>query len=120
MKYIFPIFLLLISALGCDSRSEDPQTQLKSYSLIGLEGEKIILVADRTQECTGEGVHQCLLVKESQNAPWELWYDGIAGFTYKEGTNYVLRIIEKQIPDPPQDASSIEWIYIETLETWIN
>lgn len=73
-------------------------------------------VDEYTTSCVGVAVQQCLLVKESKEDAWELWYDGIKGFDHKAGTSYVLRIVEKQISNPPQDASSIAWELIEVLE----
>ena len=111
---LFTLFWMLFA--GCDAAT-DPLPG-GPYELFGLEGEKIVYVAGYTETCTGLIEQECLLVKEKPEDNWEYWYDDLKGFEYSEGTNYVLRIQEKEIENPPQDASSIEWIYVETLDSW--
>ena len=58
-------------------------------------------------DCVGVGPQKCLLVKESEEADWELFYDGIEGFHHVEGVSYVLEVEITEIEDPPADASSL-------------
>ena len=115
---LFILLSLCVMPFGCDAGPEVQPIPEGPFALEGLEGEKIVYVADRTEECVGVAVQQCLLVKENPEDAWEFWYGGITGFTYAAGTNYVLRITEKEIADPPADGSSLEWVWVETLDTW--
>ncbi|MEM8486427.1 MAG: DUF4377 domain-containing protein [Bacteroidota bacterium] len=110
MRFLVFVCLLLT---GCDSAPQPNQTlpQLEA-------GEKLVYVADRTATCVGVGEQQCLLVRENPDDQWTYWYDGIFGFSHKTGTSYLLHILEEDIENPPQDASSISWTLIEVVKTW--
>lgn len=82
------------------------------------QGEKLIYVSDRTATCVGLVEQQCLLVRDTPDAEWTYWYDGIAGFDHNTGTSYLLHILEEDIKNPPQDASSVKWTLIEVLASW--
>jgi hypothetical protein len=70
------------------------------------EQEVTLYVAPMTTTCFGPFERQCLLVKESPDALYELFYDTIQGFEYEAGYSYVIRAAWKPVPNPPQDASS--------------
>jgi heat shock protein HslJ len=71
--------------------------------------EKTVYVDAQRVPCTGVAPMQCLRVRESTDAPWNLWYGGIDGFDFKPGKPYTLRILETKVENPPADASSIRW-----------
>jgi hypothetical protein len=82
-----------------------------------MGGEILTLyVAPERRECVGVVVQQCLLVRKSPGAEWELFYDTIQGFDYKPGFHYALRVERRRVADPPQDSSAYEWRLIEVLE----
>jgi hypothetical protein len=58
-----------------------------------------------------------MLVRESEDAEWGLFYDGIEGFTYREGVAYVLDVEIREIKDPPADASSQEYRLLRIVES---
>lgn len=68
-------------------------------------------------DCVGVGPRQCLLVKESEDAEWEFFYDQIEGFTYVEGASYVVEVEITQVEDPPADASSVSYRLIRVVES---
>lgn len=107
----FFCFLLLLSGFACTASSvTEPALNLS------VEGvEKTIFVADHTVDCVGVAPQTCLLVKEAPEADWTYWYDGIIGFTYEAGYAYALRVDERTVADPPQDASSITWHLLEVI-----
>lgn len=78
--------------------------------------EARIWIAPETVDCVGVGPRTCLLVKESEDAEWGFFYDGIEGFTYVEGVSYVLDVEIVEIEDPPADASSLEYRLIRVVE----
>ena len=78
--------------------------------------EKEVLVAHFVSECTGVGSQTCLNVRESEDAEWTLWYDGIEGFEHEAGYDYRLLVRETTVEDPPADASSVRWTLVAILE----
>ncbi|MCL7972270.1 MAG: DUF4377 domain-containing protein, partial [marine benthic group bacterium] len=78
--------------------------------------EKEVLVAHFVSECTGVGPQTCLNVRESEDAEWTLWYDGIEGFEHEAGYDYRLLVRETAVENPPADASSARWTLVEILE----
>lgn len=99
--------LAAILLIGCSNGTTDEETT-------GLEKE--VFVAHFQVPCTGVAEQECLMVRESADAEWELRYDPIVGFEYEAGYDYRLTIREETVEDPPADASSIRWILIEALE----
>lgn len=70
---------------------------------------KLIYVSAETKPCVGIALMTCLQVREKPSEPWSLHYTGIEGFEPKPGIEYRLRIIERQVENPPADGSSIRW-----------
>ena len=70
------------------------------------EQEVTLYVAPMTAACFGPFERECLQVKESPEAAYELFYDTIQGFTFEAGYSYILRAAWKSVPNPPQDAPS--------------
>lgn len=68
---------------------------------------KTVYVAAQTARCVGVAPMDCLQVRTSPNAPWQLWYSGIEGFDYRPGYEYQLEIAEYEVPNSPADGSSI-------------
>lgn len=71
--------------------------------------QKFIYVAADKAPCTGVALRECLQVRESPEAPWQLFYSEIIGFRHEPGTEYRLRILEDDVPNPPADGSSRRW-----------
>ncbi len=67
-------------------------------------------------DCVGVGPRKCLLAKESENADWEFFYDGIEGFTHIEGVSYLLDVETTEVDDLPADASSLDYRLVRVVE----
>ena len=65
--------------------------------------------------CQGEAEQTCLQVAESEDGPYELFYDQIEGFTHVAGTEYVIDVEVTKIADPPADASSLAYRLVATI-----
>ncbi|MCE2527779.1 MAG: DUF4377 domain-containing protein [Actinomycetia bacterium] len=74
-------------------------------------------IAPELADCVGVGPQKCMLVKESVDAEWEFFYDGIKGFTYTEGVSYILDVEIFEVTDPPADASSLEYRLVRIVES---
>ena len=66
-------------------------------------------------ECTGVGPMECLQVAYTEGGEPELFYDAIDGFTFTEGTRYVLDVEVTEVADPPADASSLAYRLVEVV-----
>jgi hypothetical protein len=79
------------------------------------EIEKTLYIASKKADCIGISPQKCLLIKESKQQNWEYFYDSIIGFEYEEGFEYEIVVYEKEIENPPQDASSIKTTIIKMI-----
>ncbi|HEX2092165.1 MAG TPA: DUF4377 domain-containing protein [Longimicrobiaceae bacterium] len=81
-------------------------------------GEELLTlyVAPYRRECVTIVVHQCLLVREEPDEPWQLFYDGIEGFTHQPGFAYKLLVLRQRVENPPADGSSLRWRLVRVLE----
>jgi hypothetical protein len=71
-----------------------------------------------TVDCVGVMEQRCLLVQEGNligTNDWRYFYDRIKGFDYEEGYIYDLKVKQTAIPNPLEDASSVEYELIELL-----
>lgn len=74
-------------------------------------------VAHHLVDCVGVGPMKCMLIRETPDAEWTMFYSQIEGFEYEPGFEYELRVRTEEIPDPPADASSIRYILEEVVST---
>ncbi|MCX7033042.1 MAG: DUF4377 domain-containing protein [Arenimonas sp.] len=82
------------------------------------EGREIIVnVAGQRAPCEGAAPMLCLQVRTQPGAPWQLHYFDIEGFNWQSGTEYVIRVREFPVADPPADAPSLRWVLEEVLES---
>jgi hypothetical protein len=79
------------------------------------ENNKTITVASKKVDCVGVGPQTCLLIKKENQESWTYFYDTIIGFEYEEGFEYEILVSERNIKNPPQDASSIETTLITII-----
>ncbi|MGB5404962.1 MAG: DUF4377 domain-containing protein [Robiginitalea sp.] len=68
--------------------------------------------------CEGVAPMECLEVRQSESADWQLFYSEIEGFDYQPGYLYRIKVREeKRDPeDVPADASSIRYILVSVEE----
>ncbi len=74
-----------------------------------------ITIASAKADCTGVAPQKCLLIKEEGDSSWTYFYDGIEGFSYEAGYEYVLQVREEAVENPPADGSSIRTILIKQI-----
>lgn len=84
---------------------------------VEIVGEELTLyIAPELVECVGVAPMECMLVKETADGEYELFYDHIEGFTYIPGYNYELRVQSMERIDPPADASTYVYSLIEVVD----
>lgn len=79
------------------------------------ETETTLFIASKTINCIGMMPSNCLLIKEKKEKNWEAFYSTIKGFSYEEGFEYELLVSKKEIENPPEDASSIQYTLLEIV-----
>lgn len=59
---------------------------------------------------------ECLLVRPTRTAEWEYFTHAIEGFEWKPGFDYRIRVMIREIENPPADGSSLEYRLVQVLE----
>lgn len=96
-----------VSAPGSVAVTEE--TALPEPEILTLQ------VAEMLVACTGVAPRKCLLVRESANTDWELFYDDIEGFVYEAGNRYTLKLQKNMVENPPADASAYRWELLDII-----
>lgn len=92
--------LLAMGMSGCESGT-GPEARILT-----------IEVASTRVSCQGEGLHECLQIREvdvDPAAPFVPTFAPIEGFTHEQGYRYVLRVAQRTVANPPADGSSIAY-----------
>jgi len=66
-------------------------------------------------ECTGVGPMECMQVAYTEDGEPQLFYSGIDGFTFVEGTSYVVDVQVTEVASPPADGSSLSYTLVEVV-----
>lgn len=92
------------------------QLELRQQEDLSAAPTRLIYVAAERRPCSGVAPMQCLQVRDSQDAPWQLHYGEIEGFKPEPGIVYRLRIKEVKVANPAADAPSLRWVLDKVLE----
>lgn len=105
MRSFLRLSLVLLLAIfwGCKTKQHTASHERNSYA------ERTYFVAPYKVDCMGVAPQQCLLIKHSLDAPWQLFYNTIEGFEHSSGTTYILKVKEQTLINPPADASSMTY-----------
>lgn len=106
---VFTLALVLMVAVACVPVTQPAVPQQDAT-------ERIVYVGPTLVDCEGEGPQKCMLVKEDPNEEYGLFYDTIEGFDFVEGNEFVLRVAETEVSNPPVGGSSLQWTLIEVIE----
>ena len=104
-------FLSLVAADGASWRFDSRPP------VANAPRERIVQIAGQRAPCTGIAQQLCLQVRTQPGAPWELHYGDIEGFEWQVGVEYVLRVRETTVANPPADGSALRWQLIEVLDS---
>lgn len=99
------ILTLLLAAFACTACDKDDEYEIREWTVASQLG-------------IAHGPHTLqpvLLVKANDDTSWRALYGGIEGFEYQPGYEYRLRIKAEQLPDTPQDGSSIRYTLLEQI-----
>jgi len=76
---------------------------------------RTLYVGPEKVDCMGVAPMKCYQVTEDPDGEWQLFYDQIDGFEWESGYTYELRIVVRQVENPPADASSLRYELIEVV-----
>ena len=77
--------------------------------------ERAIFVGPYQVICTGVGPQMCMLVKDSPDGEYQLFYGAIEGFEYDPGFEYELLITVAEVENPPADVSNLSYTLVEVV-----
>jgi len=126
-----PLLNLFIAFLvfGCASADHpitSKATGSPAYSHTSLQdNEYIYWINSLKATCVGVAPMQCLQVQKRDELTadgWQLFYDTIKGFKYKQGYIYKILVKEESIPPDqvPADASSKKYTLIKVLKKQVD
>lgn len=72
-------------------------------------------IASEQGDCVGVAPMKCLLVKKEGQADWEFFYNGIEGFNYVPGYEYVLEVRTEKVENPAADQSSLKYVLVKEV-----
>ena len=79
-------------------------------------GETMTLfVGPNREPCVGVAPQVCFQVKETPEGDYTLFYGDIQGFEFEPGYEYELLVEKTTIPNPPADASSLQYSLVEIV-----
>ena len=119
------VLAAVLSACSTDGDDVETGTTAESTSEVesatpdepsGTEETTRLWIAPELVDCVGVAPQQCMLVTTSEDGEAEFFYDAIDGFTYTEGTSYVIDVTIDEIEDPPADASSLRYTLVQIVE----
>ena len=80
------------------------------------EGEVVRMwIEPELAECTGVGPMECMQVSYAEDGEPQLFYSSIDGFTFVEGTSYVIDVEVTEVASPPADGSSLSYTLVEVV-----
>lgn len=81
-----------------------------------VDGVRRMWIGPDLVDCVGEAPQKCMQVAESEAGEYFFFYDQIGGFTFEEGTSYVIDVQVDEIEDPPADAGTLRYTLVEVIE----
>jgi len=113
-RLLFAMIGLLCFVSACSTPTPDANTDT-STDADNAGVEKTLYVGPERVDCVGVGPQKCYKVREDPSEEWRFFYSEIAGFDYKPGYQYELRVREETVVNPPTDGSSLHWELIEIV-----
>lgn len=112
--------VLLLAAVGlaaaCTMPGAVPLPEQSEGVAPATDGEIMTLfVGPNLEPCMGVAPRTCMMVKDSPDGEYRLFYDQIEGFTFEPGNAYELSVSRTTVPNPPADASAFRWTLVEVV-----
>lgn len=120
MKKIGLVLIAAIAMLSsCNTKSpakEEKVEEKPAVEVVQKDNIVLMTVASEKRTAMGVGPMEVLLVKEGDAKDWSFFYDGIEGFNFEPGFEYVLEVKTENVAEPvPADASSIKYTLVKEV-----
>ncbi|MEN9919126.1 MAG: hypothetical protein RL662_1562 [Bacteroidota bacterium] len=99
MKKILILFLSLLFLPSCKT----------------VKTTEMLVIASEKADCIGVSPTTCMQIKVEGQSSWRFFYDEIEGFNYEPGYEYVLQVEKRNIPNPPADRSSFQYVLVKEI-----
>ena len=93
---------LAMGGSGCGSGLTDPEVLT-------------LFIGPQLVDCQAVGPQTCMLVRESPDEEWRLFYSAIAGFEFEAGFFYELRVERHRVENPPADGSRFRYVLLQLV-----
>lgn len=104
---LFIVFLIFLNISCSDNKHEEDSREL-IFTVASVRNEK-----SNIEESPSYGY--IFYIKRANSTKWESFPYEILNFNYEEGYEYIIRVKETQIKNPPQDAPSVQYSFIELI-----
>lgn len=94
-----------------------PTTPVTSEAESAAQGTRLWIKPDLV-DCIGEARQKCMQVAEAEDGEYLYFYDAIEGFTFIEGTSYVIDVRIDEVEDPPADGSSLAYTLLQIVDEY--
>ena len=119
------IFLAMLVVLGCGTESKNNTAEDMGDDMFvpdvgdeadaGTSGRTETWLIDHwASPCVGESSRLCLQYEVDGESSY--LYSWVDGFNWSWGTTYELVVLVTEVPDPPEDGSSLEYSLVELVE----
>ena len=108
------VIAITLGACGSDDTTTETGTDIEEGR--PADGTQRLWIKPDLVDCEGVGPQTCMQIAESEAGDYQLFYDGIEGFTFEEGTTYVIDVTVEEVADPPADGSSLLYTLVEIVE----
>ncbi|UPG90669.1 DUF4377 domain-containing protein [Luteibacter aegosomaticola] len=75
----------------------------------GSRERTLYISAEKAPCSAGAMKTECLQYREQPNQPWQLNYAPVDNFEWKPGNEYLVKVTEVEVKNPPADASRVRW-----------
>lgn len=106
--------MMTLGACGSEAASE-PAAINSSEQASAAEGTTRLWIGPDLVDCIGEAEQKCMQVADSEDGEYLNFFDQIEGFTFVEGTSYVVDVVIEEVADPPADGSSLKYTLVEIV-----
>ncbi|MFE3444108.1 DUF4377 domain-containing protein [Nocardia sp. NPDC059180] len=96
--FFLAFLLVAFGVVGCSSTTKADQPAADDTIRMYVAAEQV--------DCVGVAPMRCMQVRNAPEEDWQLFYDGIDGFTYEPGYEYELVVRVTPVENPPADHSS--------------
>ncbi len=108
--------VLTLGACGSDVAGENTAAgSSPTEASVPAEGTTRLWIGPDLVDCIGEAEQKCMQVAESEDGEYLNFFDEIEGFTFVEGTSYVVDVMIEEVADPPADGSSLKYTLVEIV-----